>query len=178
MEGLVPSDTQGRPYSAARTAERRRPTDAPAAGLHSDTGDEKETSVMTLAIDHVGINVPETSFEFWQELLRHVGASLDLDGNHFDARIAEGPFLCVTATKEPYAGNGYHRRHTGLSHLALRLPTRELVAALVPDFLQPRGITPLYGGPKEYDYTPGYFALYFEDPSRLKIEVMTSQDKT
>lgn len=128
-----------------------------------------------LALDHVGINVPETSFPFWQELLRHLGASLDLDGNHFDAHIGAGTFLCVTATKEPHAGAGYHRRHTGLSHLALRLPTREDVAALVPDFLEPRGIAPLYGGPKDYDYTPGYFALYFEDPSRLKIEIMTSK---
>ncbi|MBS2533306.1 hypothetical protein KGQ20_11025 [Catenulispora sp. NF23] len=126
-------------------------------------------------IDHIGINVPEDSFEFWQDLLRHLGAGLELDGNHFDARVGEGTFLCVTATKEPYAAGGYHRRHTGLSHLALRLPTREMVAAVVPEFLEPRGIEPLYGGPRDYDYAPGYFALYFEDPSRLKIEVMTSK---
>lgn len=126
-------------------------------------------------IDHIGINVPEGSFEFWQDLLRHLGAGLELDGNHFDARVGEGTFLCVTATKEPYAAAGYHRRHTGLSHLALRLPTREMVAAVVLEFLEPRGIEPLYGGPRDYDYAPGYFALYFEDPSRLKIEVMTSK---
>lgn len=133
------------------------------------------TSPIAPALDHIGINVPETSFPFWQELLRHLGASLDLDGNHFDAHVGDGPFLCVTATKEPYTDAGYHRRHTGLSHLALRLPTREHVAALVSDFLEPRGIKPLYGGPKDYDYAPGYFALYFEDPSRLKIEIMTSE---
>jgi hypothetical protein len=44
----------------------------------------------------------------------------------------------------------------------------------VPHFLEPRAIKPLYSGPKPYDYTPGYYAVYFEDPSRLKIEVMTS----
>ena len=126
-------------------------------------------------IDHIGINVPEDSFEFWQGLLRHLGTSLELDGNHFDARVGEGTFLCVTATKEPYAASGCHRRHTGLSHLALRLPTREMVAAVVPEFLEPRGIEPLYGGPRDYDYAPGYFAVYFEDPSRLKIEIMTSK---
>lgn len=133
------------------------------------------TAAMATAIDHVGINVPEASFGFWQEMLSHLGALIDLDGNHFDAKLGDGPFLCITATKDAYINAGYHRRHTGLSHLALRLPSRELVSALVPEFLQPRGIEPLYGGPKDYDYTPGYFALYFEDPSRLKIEVMTSQ---
>lgn len=130
---------------------------------------------VTAVLDHVGVNVPEASFAFWQGLLTHLGATLDLDGTHFDARTGEGTFLCVTATKEPYIDSGHHRRHTGLSHLALRLPTRELVDAVVPEFLAPRGITPLYGGPKEYNYTPGYYALYFEDPSRLKVEVMTSQ---
>lgn len=148
---------------------------ATASDRQSEDQDNAVTIATTPAIDHIGINVPEASFQFWQELLVHLGAELDLDGNHFDARIGQGPFLCVTATKEPYTATGYHRRHTGLSHLALRLPTRELVAALVSNFLQPRGIEPLYGGPKDYDYAPGYFALYFEDPSRLKIEVMTSQ---
>ena len=128
----------------------------------------------TPAIDHVGINIPETSFAFWQDLLRHLGAMIKPDGNHFDAQLGTDPFLCVTATKEPYIDTGYHRRHTGLNHLAIRLPTRDLVAALVPEFLHPRGIEPLYGGPAEYDYAPGYFALYFEDPSRLKIEVLAS----
>jgi hypothetical protein len=29
----------------------------------------------------------------------------------------------------------------------------------------------LYGGAKEYDYAPGYYAVYFEDPDRIKVEV-------
>jgi hypothetical protein len=29
----------------------------------------------------------------------------------------------------------------------------------------------LYGGPKEYpEYRKGYYAVYFEDPDRIKLE--------
>jgi catechol 2,3-dioxygenase-like lactoylglutathione lyase family enzyme len=125
-------------------------------------------------LDHVGVNIPEASFPFWQELLNHLGFALDLDGNHFDAHGASGTFICVTATKPGFLSADYHRRHTGLSHLAVRVASHADVDAFVSVFLEPRHIRPLYGGVRDYDYAPGYRAVYFEDPSRLKIEVMTS----
>lgn len=115
---------------------------------------------------------PEASFTFWQELLAYLGFTIKPDGNHFDAETASGAFLCVSATKQPYAVAEYHRRHTGLSHLALRVASVAEVDGFVTGFLGPRGIVPLYGGARTYDYTPGYYAAYAEDPSRLKIEVM------
>jgi len=31
----------------------------------------------------------------------------------------------------------------------------------------------LYGGPKEYpEYSEGYYALYFEDPDRIKLDAV------
>lgn len=125
------------------------------------------------SIDHIGLNIPEESFDFWQELLVFLGFTLVKDGNHFDAQAASGAFVCVTATKQPYIDAGHHRRHTGLSHLALRVDSAADVDGFVDEFLTPRGIKPLYGGARAYDYTPGYYAAYAEDPSRLKIEVMT-----
>lgn len=47
-----------------------------------------------------------------------------------------------------------------------------MVDAFVNDFLTPRQIEPLYGGAKAYpEYTPGYYAVYFEDPDRIKVDV-------
>lgn len=125
------------------------------------------------SVDHVGLNIPEKSFGFWQELLAYLGFTVVEDGNHFDAQAASGAFICVTATKQPYIDAGHHRRQTGLSHLALRVDSAADVDRFVDEFLTPRGIKPLYGGACAYDYTPGYYAAYVEDPSRLKIEVMT-----
>jgi 8-oxo-dGTP pyrophosphatase MutT (NUDIX family) len=124
-------------------------------------------------IDHVGLNLPERDFDFWQQMLRHLGFEIRPDGNHFDAVGAVT--ICVTATKPGFEQAGFHRRNTGLGHFAVRVESRAAVDAFVADFLTPRGIEPLYGGACEYDYEPGYYAVYFEDRSRLKVEVMTSQ---
>jgi hypothetical protein len=46
------------------------------------------------------------------------------------------------------------------------------VDVFVADFLRPRDIAPLYDSPREYpEYRPGYYAVFFEDPDRLKLEV-------
>ena len=129
--------------------------------------------VLAASIDHIGLNIPERSFGFWQDLLAYLGFTIMEDGNHFDAQAPSGTFVCITATKHPYIEAGHHRRHTGLSHLALRVDSAADVDAFVTEFLTPRGLEPLYGGARAYDYTPGYYAAYVEDPSRLKIEVMT-----
>ncbi|MBR7825844.1 NUDIX domain-containing protein [Actinospica sp. MGRD01-02] len=124
-------------------------------------------------IDHVGLNLPERDFAFWQEMFRHLGFEIRPDGNHFDAVGAVT--VCVTATKPGFEQAGFHRRNTGLGHLAVRVESPAAVDAFVAEFLRPRGIEPLYGGPAGYDYEPGYYAVYFEDRSRLKVEVMTSR---
>ena len=42
----------------------------------------------------------------------------------------------------------------------------------VAEFMRPRGIAALYDSPREYpEYRPGYYAVFLEDPDRLKIEV-------
>jgi len=46
------------------------------------------------------------------------------------------------------------------------------VERFVAEFMRPRRITALYESPRDYpEYRPGYYAVFFEDPDRLKIEV-------
>ena len=41
------------------------------------------------------------------------------------------------------------------------------------EFLAPRGLGTLYGTPREFpEYAPGYYAVFFEDADRLKLEVV------
>jgi hypothetical protein len=132
----------------------------------------EERSQVAVSLDHVGLNLPEESFPFWTDLLAWLGFEIRPDGSHFDA--VGDVTICVTATKAAFSSAGYHRRQTGLSHLALRLASCEAVDAFVSGYLGPRGIAPLYGGAAQYDYSPGYYAVYFEDPARLKIEIMAT----
>jgi glyoxylase I family protein len=64
-----------------------------------------------------------------------------------------------------------HDRHApGFHHVAFNVDSREEV----DDFhrlLLARGATVL-DAPAEYDYEPGYYAVFFADPDGLKLEVM------
>lgn len=128
---------------------------------------------MRAAIGHVGINLSNSdeSFSFWKDLLRYLGFSITDDGNHFDAHDGRS-YLCVSTTKSNHRQARYHRKQTGLGHLAFSVSSPEQVDSFVAEFLSPRGIEPLYGGAKAYPhYVEGYYAVYFEDPDRVKIEV-------
>jgi catechol 2,3-dioxygenase-like lactoylglutathione lyase family enzyme len=122
-------------------------------------------------ISHIGINLSskEKSFPFWKDLLTYLEFSLMLDGNHFDASDGH-TFLCFSVTKPGYE-KPFHRKHPGLNHVAFKVSSPEAVDEFVKDYLEPKGISALYGGAKSYDYTQGYYAVYFEDPDRIKIEV-------
>jgi catechol 2,3-dioxygenase-like lactoylglutathione lyase family enzyme len=127
---------------------------------------------MKTSISHIGINLSseEKSFPFWQDLLTYLEFTLTLDGNHFDASDGHS-FLCFSTTKPGYGEPPFHRKHTGLNHIAFSVDSKQAVDQFVDDFLQAHDIPVLYGGAKEYPYAPDYYAVYFEDPDRIKIEV-------
>lgn len=127
---------------------------------------------MKTTLSHVGINLSDAgnSFPFWQELLEYLEFKITPDGNHFDASDGH-TFLCFTTTKPGYQQPPFHRKHSGLNHIAFGVASKDLVDQFVEEYLEPRAIKPLYGGAKGYDYTDGYYAVYFEDPDRIKIEI-------
>jgi catechol 2,3-dioxygenase-like lactoylglutathione lyase family enzyme len=128
---------------------------------------------MKSAIGHIGINLSSAGepFAFWKDLLTFLDFEIMPDGNHFDASDGHTS-LCVQVTSPDHQQPRYHRRQTGLGHLAFKVDSAGLVDEFVDGFLKPRQVEPLYGGPKAYpDYTPGYYAVYFEDPDRIKVEV-------
>ena len=64
-----------------------------------------------------------------------------------------------------------HDRSTpGFHHLAWNVASRADVDAFHV-FLVEHGV-PILDAPAEYDYEPGYYAVFFADPDGLKLEVM------
>ena len=66
----------------------------------------------------------------------------------------------------------YHRKRVGLNHLAFAVSTRAQVDALAGK-LRERDVKLLYGGPRTGRVT---YAIFFEDPDRIKIEVAAPRD--
>jgi hypothetical protein len=83
-----------------------------------------------------------------------------------------GTDFWIIAVPPERRAHGFHRKNIGLNHVALWVDGRADVDTFHRELLEARRIAPLYGGPREYpEYAPGYYAVFFEDPDRLKVEV-------
>jgi len=64
----------------------------------------------------------------------------------------------------------YDRYAIGLHHLAFSANSRDAVDERAA-WLREQGAE-IESGPREYDYTPGYYALFFYDPDQIKLELV------
>jgi catechol 2,3-dioxygenase-like lactoylglutathione lyase family enzyme len=119
---------------------------------------------------HLSINVSDTTF--YKDLLTCLGFRLQELEYGFGAFQGECS-LWVFQVQPRFKDRGFHRKAIGLNHLAFRVSRKEAVDVFYNDYLKPNRLTVLYGGPKAYpEYAPGYYAVFFEDPDRIKLEVV------
>lgn len=130
---------------------------------------------MRAEVYHVQINVRDAarSFPFYKAFLEY----LDYRAVHESDTVAgfsgRGADIWVMAAAPGHAAAGFHRKRTGLNHVAFRVEQREDVDRFQDEFMRPRGLDSLYRTPREFsEYRPGYYAVFFEDPDRLKLEVV------
>lgn len=65
----------------------------------------------------------------------------------------------------------YHRQRVGLNHLAFHAESRGQVDSLT-EALRARGARILYEDRHPFAGGPDYYAVFFEDPDRIKVEVV------
>jgi len=129
---------------------------------------------MKATLYHVQVNVgdPAVSLPFYRALLGQLEYRPVYDEGGV-AGFSDGRTdLWLIGTAPPHGGAGFHRKRMGLNHLAFRVGRREDVDRFREEFLHPRGIPTLYGTPREFpEYAADYYAVFFEDPDRVKLEV-------
>jgi glyoxylase I family protein len=64
----------------------------------------------------------------------------------------------------------YDRYAIGVHHVCFDVPSREVVDERAR-WLAAQG-TAIESGPREYEYTPGYYAVFFPDPDGIKLELL------
>ena len=64
----------------------------------------------------------------------------------------------------------WDRYAVGLHHVCFDAPSREVVDERAAYLAEHR--VPIESGPQEYDYTPGYYAVFFHDPDGIKLELL------
>lgn len=129
------------------------------------------------AFDHVDLVISslERSLPFYEGLLRHLGYVEvgDIVGERgervtYVSRASGVGSVGLRERQSP--GTPFDRYALGIHHLALAAPDRETVDRLAA-WAAAEGVE-IESEPREYDYTPDYYALFLHDPDGLKIEVV------
>jgi catechol 2,3-dioxygenase-like lactoylglutathione lyase family enzyme len=123
-------------------------------------------------IHHIEINVSDLSASkaFWSWLLEKLGFTKYQEWEQGFSYRENGTYIVFVQTAERFLDEAYHRSRTGLNHLAFAVDTKHAVDELYRE-LQTRGIPLLY--PERHPFAGGkeHYAVFFEDPDRIKVEV-------
>lgn len=122
-------------------------------------------------LHHVELYVSdlECSREFWEWFLGQVGYVAFQQWDEGVSFRRGQTYLVFVQTSDEHLQPAYHRRRTGLNHLAFHAPSRRAVDEMT-EALRRRGITILYEDRHPYAAGPDYYAVFFEDPDRIKVE--------
>lgn len=125
------------------------------------------------AINHIALTVTDMSRSqvFYQELLGFMG--YELAENSPSLLIWVNPVnksVITISPANPDTTNKFHDRYSpGLHHLAFSAESQSDVDRLYQ--LLKTMQAHILDAPAEYDYMPGYYAVYFLDPDNIKLEL-------
>ena len=80
-------------------------------------------------------------------------------------------YIVFVQTEKKYLNNPFNRKNTGLNHLAFHCSSKEFVNTLTKE-LKEKNINILYTDKHPYAGGENYYAVFFEDPDRIKVEVI------
>lgn len=131
---------------------------------------------MNASLEHIILNVsdPKVSFPFYKDLFEYFEYKIIAheEGDHIAFRKKGTVDFWIVATDPKYIKNSFHRKNTGINHFAFHASSKNEVDRFYKEFLKPKGIKTLYDSPKPFpEYTEDYYAVFFEDPDRIKLEV-------
>ncbi|MGG4154076.1 VOC family protein [Peribacillus muralis] len=124
-------------------------------------------------IHHIELYVSEMNrtIDFWGWFLEEMGYEPYQEWESGKSwRLAEMYIVFVQA-KDKYLDVPYHRGRVGLNHLAFHASSRLQVDELTTK-LRNRGVSVLYADKHPFAGGEGHYAVYFEDPDRMKVELV------
>jgi catechol 2,3-dioxygenase-like lactoylglutathione lyase family enzyme len=104
----------------------------------------------------------------WTRLGEIVGEA----GERVVYRSVPGSFTALGLRQKRSDAHGvpFDRYAVGLHHVCFDVASREVVDERA-EWLAGQGAE-IESGPHEYDYTPGYYAVFFLDPDGIKLELL------
>lgn len=123
------------------------------------------------SLHHIEINVSnlQESIDFWDWLLMDLGYTPFQNWKLGRSYKLDNTYIVFVQTEEQFLDVKYHRKRTGLNHLAFFGNSQEFIDGLLLK-LKERKVKILYED--KYPFAENYYAIYFEDPDRIKVEVI------
>lgn len=128
-------------------------------------------------LNHITLTVADLarSAPFYDAVLEFMGYRRDETCEEWVSWVKPGYGAVVISPADPASPNQAHDRYSpGLHHLAFDADGREEVDGLyeVLKKIDARVLAP----PAEYDYCPGYYAVFFADLDGIKLELCHTPD--
>ena len=117
----------------------------------------------------------ETSQRFWEGLLGFFGYRKFQDWGQGVSYKLDGTYIVLVQTEAEHMEPGYHRQRVGLNHLAFHAASREQVDQIT-SWVRQSGYQVLYEDHHPFAGGPNHYALYCEDPNRIKVEVVAPSE--
>jgi catechol 2,3-dioxygenase-like lactoylglutathione lyase family enzyme len=129
-------------------------------------------------LHHVEIYVSnlEKSVDFWGWLLTELGYE---EYQKWELGVSwkyQETYLVFVQAEERFLDVPYHRCRVGLNHLAFHATSREQVDEIT-EILIKKQIPILYREKHPYAGGQEYYAVFFEDPDRIKVELVAPSVK-
>lgn len=124
-------------------------------------------------LHHVEIYVSnlQHSTDFWGWFLSELGYEPFQEWEEGRSWSLDNTYLVFVQTKEKHLAIPYNRSRVGLNHLAFHANSRYQVDDLTKK-IRARGMTVLYEDRHPYAGGEDHYAVYFEDPDRIKVELI------
>ena len=125
-------------------------------------------------LHHVELYVSdlERSCAFWTPFMAMLGYEAERwSGGMNYLRAEEETYYCLLPAPAEHVAAGYHRKRVGLNHLAFRAESRAQVDRIA-EWVKDSGHALLYEDRHPFAGGPDYYAVFCEDPDRMKLEVV------
>jgi catechol 2,3-dioxygenase-like lactoylglutathione lyase family enzyme len=111
------------------------------------------------------------STAFWGWLLEELGYRPFQEWESGRSWKIGDTYLVFVQTEARFLDVSYHRSRVGLNHLAFHAESRQHVDSLT-ETLKSNGIPILYENRHPFAGGKDYYAVFFEDPDRMKVEIV------
>ncbi|MBP3041571.1 VOC family protein [Bacillaceae bacterium Marseille-Q3522] len=127
-------------------------------------------------LHHIEIYVSNLSesTKFWQWLLTELGY---VQYQKWDSGISwkfENTYIVFVQAEQRFLDIPYHRCRVGLNHIAFFAKSKNHVDEITRKLCE-KGVKILYQDKHPYAGGKNHYAVYFEDPDRVKVELVAPE---